>query len=549
MAEQLIETVSLPVGASERPWKILVVDDDPFIQYLTGRVLAGMTFKGRATELHSARSLEEARTILAGQDGFAVALIDVLLGKGGYGFELITHIREELGDHNMRIILRTGHPELAIERSVVERYEINDYRTKDELTPDRLYCVVVEALRGYDNILTILAGRRDLVDTMTAVGTLFDLKSPRHFYMNMLLRLNGMVRAGADSLLCTSASALDPGGDMTIRAATGRFGPLIGHPLEHLQEPEVVDRVRSVITGEPIVQTAEDRLFRMVGRKGEIMLVYCRADPESDRANESMVNIFLSKAGAVWTSIELVEELGAVQHAIVRAFAFVAGYKDHSDTHLSRIERLSSEIASELFLRRVGFADEVDEVLVDKIGPASVLHDVGMFSIPDDILASTEELIEEDFEIIAKHALRGYEILSNAAAAVTGRNLLSIAAEICRYHHERYDGSGYPEGLKGRAIPISARIVGVADVFESLISPRVHRSAWPVEDAVALVVKRAGKEFDPDVVEAFNTVIARIKVQEPEWFLAAAESVVEAEQSGLRGVWCRLVRRFRAASS
>jgi response regulator RpfG family c-di-GMP phosphodiesterase len=553
MEQKFPNPSSSPVVAVGRPWKILIVDDDEAVQQAARAALSGLVFKGLRLQLLQAQSIAQAQEILRSEPGVAVAVVEVEVevqpGGEGAGLDLVRYIRETLADEQMRIILRTGRPELTIERPVFEKYEINDYRTKAELTPDRLRGVVIEALRSYDSILSVHAGHLDLADTMESVVALFELTSSRDFYVDMLAQLNRLVRMGPDSLLCTSDNPEEPEAALTIRAATGRFAAFIGESLERIGESGLVDCVRIVAATGAVIQVPGQCLFRVVGHDGLVMATYVEGDAARPPVDWSVLGIFRTKAASVWNNLRLVDELNAVQVATVQAFARVAAYKDHdSDGHLGRIKRLSGEIAGEL-LRRGACPGEMDEILAEKIGVASILHDVSMFSIPEEILASTDRLIEEDFRIIAQHTMVGYKILSEAAAPLGGRNFLSIAAEICRYHHERYDGSGYPARVVGRAIPLSARIVAVADVFDALISERVHRAARPVSQAVALIIEQAGKEFDPEVVAGFEAVVARLIAKEPQWFPVASTADSGGGMPGLWGVFCGLVRRFRTPSA
>ncbi len=211
-------------------------------------------------------------------------------------------------------------------------------------------------------------------------------------------------------------------------------------------------------------------------------------------------------------------EAHAVQLATVLTLARVAEFKNQVHPgHLKRINRLSEEIARDM-LRLGAYPDELDADMVEKIGLASILHDVGMVSVPDHILDRNNQLLEwEELELIRNHATIGHEILQAGAESLPERSFLSIGADIARAHHERYDGSGYPVGLSGKDIPLAARIVAIADVFDALITERGYKRAWPVEDAVRWVTERAGTDFDPLAVQAFQTAIVRILAEEPDW--------------------------------
>jgi putative two-component system response regulator len=186
-------------------------------------------------------------------------------------------------------------------------------------------------------------------------------------------------------------------------------------------------------------------------------------------------------------------ELEAARIEILERLARAAEYRD-DDTgqHTYRVSRSSAQIAGAL-----GLTD--DEV--ERIARAAALHDVGKIGIPDQILLKPGRLSDEEFEIMKSHTTIGAQILSGSRFP-----LLQLAENIALFHHERWDGSGYPHGLGGEEIPLAARIVAVVDVFDALTHNRPYKSAWPVPEALALIAKESGRHFDPGVAAAFLEV-------------------------------------------
>lgn len=141
---------------------------------------------------------------------------------------------------------------------------------------------------------------------------------------------------------------------------------------------------------------------------------------------------------------------------------------------------------------------------VDQIAQAAPLHDVGKIAIPDHILLKPARLTPDEFAIMKTHSTRGFEILEQARKSMGEDNpLLIYASEITRHHHERWDGSGYPDGLSGESIPLSARLMAVADVYDAARSSRPYKEPFTHEASVALIAEGAGDHFDPKVAEAF----------------------------------------------
>ena len=140
------------------------------------------------------------------------------------------------------------------------------------------------------------------------------------------------------------------------------------------------------------------------------------------------------------------------------------------------------------------------------------LHDVGKINISDKILNKPGKLTPEEFEIMKTHTTAGREIIEKAINTVKGEVYLKEARNMAAYHHERWDGKGYPEGLHGEVIPLSARIMAVADVFDALSSPRVYKEAFPLDEALTIISEGAGTQFDPKCVEVFMDALPEIKV-------------------------------------
>ena len=171
--------------------------------------------------------------------------------------------------------------------------------------------------------------------------------------------------------------------------------------------------------------------------------------------------------------------------------------------HLERLKELTRILAH--WLRRHGpYQDQLSGKIVRDLERASVLHDIGKVGTPDSVLLKPGQLTPEEFEVMKRHVDLGADALDQAAALADGCSFLKMAAEIARYHHEKFDGSGYPQGCRGQEIPLSARIVAVADVYDALTSVRVYKSAMTSDEARECINQQSGKHFDPVVVDAFN---------------------------------------------
>jgi HD-GYP domain-containing protein (c-di-GMP phosphodiesterase class II) len=206
------------------------------------------------------------------------------------------------------------------------------------------------------------------------------------------------------------------------------------------------------------------------------------------------------------------EEVQRTQDVTILGLATLAETRDNeTGAHILRTQRYVRALADHL-KDLPGFRDVLDEATVDLLYKSAPLHDVGKVGIPDAILLKPGKLTEEEFEIMKTHAQLGSEAIHTAERELGEEtSFLRFAREIAETHHEKWDGSGYPKGLQGTAIPLSGRLMAVADVYDALISKRVYKPAFPHEKAKELILDGRVRQFDPDVVDAFVAVEAQFK--------------------------------------
>ncbi len=197
------------------------------------------------------------------------------------------------------------------------------------------------------------------------------------------------------------------------------------------------------------------------------------------------------------------EQLAATRDVAVYTLAKVAESRDlGTGRHLERICAYSMILANEL-RKEPKFCGVIDKEFLTNLRQSSPLHDIGKVSISDSILLKPGRLTPDEFSEMKNHAAIGGEILQDVVAHRNEATFLKMATVVARYHHERFDGSGYPEGLSGKAIPLAARIVALADVYDALTSERPYKQAYSPETARETIANQSGLQFDPDVVAAF----------------------------------------------
>lgn len=226
-------------------------------------------------------------------------------------------------------------------------------------------------------------------------------------------------------------------------------------------------------------------------------------EPFSDNEQEYL-DVIANLAGSTLSDLQHRVDRDAARESIVLALATLAEWRD-TDTgrHLDRVTQYALLLANDLMMR-CEFEDELNEYFLEDLGRAMPLHDIGKVAIPDAILRKSGRLTDEEMERMKTHTEYGAKAIHHIRERAPRVSFLGMAEDIARCHHERYDGSGYPGGLVGREIPLSARIAAVADVYDALTTRRPYKEAFSHEKSARIIMDQAGSHFDPAVVAAFQ---------------------------------------------
>jgi putative two-component system response regulator len=188
---------------------------------------------------------------------------------------------------------------------------------------------------------------------------------------------------------------------------------------------------------------------------------------------------------------------------VIFSMAKLAESRDpETGNHLERI-RFYSRALLESLAKSHALPQEIDKLFTDNMFLTSPLHDIGKIGIPDHVLLKPGRLDDNEFEIMKTHTTIGFETLNEALQKYPRAEYLRMSAEIARSHHEKFDGTGYPDGLKAEEIPFSARIVALSDVYDALVNKRVYKNAMSTDLARSIILSERGKHFDPIVVDGF----------------------------------------------
>ena len=201
--------------------------------------------------------------------------------------------------------------------------------------------------------------------------------------------------------------------------------------------------------------------------------------------------------------LESYRKLHNARMATILGLAKLAEYRDEgTGTHLERIREYAKLIAEEM-AKNPKYAGHITPEYIDDVYQSSILHDIGKVGIPDAVLLKPGKLTDEEFDVIKRHTTLGGDAIKAIEAKIEGQSFLALGREIAYNHHEKWDGSGYPRGLNGEGIPLAARIIALADVYDALTTKRFYKEAFSHKRSRQIIIDHKGTHFDPEVVDVF----------------------------------------------
>ena len=217
----------------------------------------------------------------------------------------------------------------------------------------------------------------------------------------------------------------------------------------------------------------------------------------------SLVSVFVIIGAYLNMENPLFQKLSAHNKEMVMGFATLVENRDgNTGGHIRRTTTYVEMLAKELKNRGL-YKDELTEDYIKNLVMAAPMHDVGKIAIPDGILQKPGKLTAEEFDVMKTHAAKGGEIIKDTFKSMGDEEYEKIAYQVARFHHEKWNGKGYPEGLSRKGIPLCARIMAVADVFDAVSAKRCYRAAMPLEQCFAIIENGSGQDFDPYIADVF----------------------------------------------
>lgn len=489
------ETLSEPIV---KGWKVLIVDDDEGIHRVTHLLLGQFEYEGLGLDLISAYSEAEAKIQLNNNPDVAVVLLDVVMGNDESGLNLVRYIREVLKNRLIRIVLRTGQPGQAPEKKVIVNYDINDYKLKTELTADKIYVTMVSALRSYKDMWTLEKHKKTLERMIDATTTLFLNRKIPDFIQDVGEQFKNIL-SDHEILDETKISGISFNiieGEFLAFSCSGEYAGCEGKLASVLLDVESLDLLQHAYLERTKKYTANRFVAYLNDEKGPGTMFFIRLNREFNDWDRNLIEIFSATIQAAYMNLTLSRDVDSTQRELIYALGELAEARSkETGNHVKRVSEYS-KLLGELL--------ELTSQEIELLAIASPVHDIGKLTVPDAILNKPGPLNAEEFEIIKLHASAGHDILSSS-----NKIILRTAAIIASQHHEKWDGSGYPQGLREEEIHLYGRIVALADVFDALGSDRVYKKAWPIEQIISYMLEQRGHQFDPLLVDIFIKHIDR----------------------------------------
>lgn len=296
--------------ASEQPWIIAIIDDDTEVHIATRLALSDAVLLGRKLRFVSAHSAAEAREILPRLRNVAVILLDVVMESDHAGLSLVQFIRDDLGWQMPRIILRTGQPGTAPEREVIVEYDINDYKSKVELTETRLFTAVLAALRSYRHLMHLETSRAGLRKVIDAAASLHQIDSMQRFAEGVLLQLTAILESDAHSILCVHRRA-NEATTITLLAGSGRFNGVCGRTADDVLDTAIHTRLLTTLHDRHSQFHPASAALYLNTPTGREVVVYIENDRPFSDLDLSLLELFGHNISVGYDNVEMYHQLRA----------------------------------------------------------------------------------------------------------------------------------------------------------------------------------------------------------------------------------------------
>lgn len=478
-------------------FRLIVLDDDASIVAATQAYFQSSGYEVD-TETDPLRAVERIR-----QGSYDIMLLDFLMSPI-CGDEVVARIREF--NKTIYIVMLTGHKDLAPPLKTIRELDIQGYYEKSDKF-DQLELLVESCIKSITQMRIIRKYRDGLNHILSAVPQIYRLKPIDGILEEILAQIISLVGSN-DAFIMVDDSEYDQVISHTtekrgIFKGIGKYSGQVG-VFSGDVDPELMEQMGMARTGKNAVRSNERLIVPLINENEKVIGVM-GVELAKEAQDDEMISLFHIYAKQAASSVSNAflhsmvnirnEELSETYELLrkryldtIGALRLVVDAKDeYTRGHSDRVSYYSVQMA-----RAMG----LDDAQTENVRIAGLFHDVGKIGTADDILLKNTKLENKEYNEIKKHPAMGANILSAVS-------MFKDIVNVVRWHHERYDGKGYPDGIKGEDIPLEARIISVADAFDAMVSDRHYRSHLSLEAAVDQLKTCSGEQFDPKVVSVF----------------------------------------------
>ncbi len=470
-------------------YKILIVDDEPGIVDSLSVVLkrSGYHYTGLTDPLEA---IERVRT-----EKFDLLILDFLMYPI-HGDKVVEKIREFNSD--LYILLLTGHKDLAPPLETIKALDIQGYCEKGDRF-DQLLLLVESGIKSISQMRTIKKFRDGLNKILQAVPKIYQLQPIGSILEEILSEILPLVKSENAFILVDDVTRISSGNNSIFRGI-GKYKGEIEDLVEML-DPDLMEFIGSARINKKVVKLEQKVIIPLMNEfQQDIGIIFVEGDGLDEGIK--LLEIYSSQAASSINNAFLHSLVNIKNDELNRT------YDQLRERYMDTIEALRMVVdAKDIYTRghsdrvayfsvKIGKAFNLSKEELELLRISGIFHDVGKIGTSDDILFKSEKLNEKEYAEIQKHPLKGASILSAVS-------MFKEVVPIVKCHHERVDGKGYPEGLKGDEIPFMARIIAVADAFDAMMSDRHYRSKLKFEEARNQLLQGAGNQFDKDIIQKF----------------------------------------------
>ena len=480
------------------------ISDECYVMYIGNRqylknLLAGMAnylaTEDYKTKILYADTREKALSLLLFEEN--IALILFTISDKDKDLELIRSIRKNAKYKIIRIILIIQNNKDFFGQQEIVEYDISGYKIEKDLNPEGLLAIISSTIKSHHNMKLIKDTQIEIEQLSEYSDSLLAHTTINMFSEEILNQLKNILKFHdvEEFAVLKSHKENDNYNYKVVYSQKSSID-------FYVQLPQTTKLLLNKVTSERKTMLRSNMLvaYCEVGEYG-IHLIYIKDKKQKksqiNQILKQTLEYFLRNISTTLKNIYLNEELIAIQKELIYSMSCLSEHRSgETAEHIKRVA-----VNTALLAKEYGLPTKAQEILKY----ASTMHDIGKIGIPDSVLQKPGRLDKKEVELMKKHTTIGHSIFCNSK-----HEILKKASQIALYHHENYDGTGYPEGLKGEEIPLCARIVAIVDTFDALTHKRCYKDAWSIEQSVEFIQKNASKKFDPTIVDIFIKNIDKI---------------------------------------